>query len=96
MSYFCTIYGACTLIVYTIERWLRYIASFSHLFLGQIESDDDILNVAFALNKSSFNHIAETAQLRIYLFDGADSYSKTDSAFSLDDLINHVLPNRIS
>lgn len=72
------------------------MATFSSLFLSQIESEEDILNVVFALSKSSFNHIAETAQLRIYLFDDADSDPKTDGTFSLSDLINHIQPNQIS
>ncbi|OQQ04932.1 hypothetical protein BK411_18425 [Vibrio splendidus] len=72
------------------------MTTFSSMLLSQIESEEDILKVVFALSKSSFNHIAETAQLRIYLFDDADSDPKTDDAFSLSDWINHVQPNRIS
>ncbi|ANZ12653.1 TPA: hypothetical protein L3V69_000273 [Vibrio parahaemolyticus] len=75
------------------------MATFSSMLLCQIESEEDILNVVFALNKSHFRNITDNGQLQLYLFDDVDNNSEIDGfccSFSINDWLNHVQPNRTS
>ncbi|EKF9177182.1 hypothetical protein O1C52_003420 [Vibrio cholerae] len=75
------------------------MATFSSLFLSQIESEEDILNVVFALNKSHFRNVTENGQLQLYLFDDVDNNSEMDDfccSFSINDWLNHVKTHQIS
>ncbi|EGQ7646152.1 hypothetical protein RB979_001543 [Vibrio alginolyticus] len=75
------------------------IATFSSMLLSQIESEEDILNVVFALNKSHFRNVTENGQLQLYLFDDVDNNSEMDdfcSSFSINDWLNHVKTHQIS
>ncbi|HCE2271451.1 TPA: hypothetical protein NGT56_000631 [Vibrio parahaemolyticus] len=75
------------------------MATFSSLFLSQIESEEDILNVVFAFNKSHFRNVTENGQLQLYLFDDVDNNSEMDdfcSSFSINDWLNHVKTHQIS
>lgn len=75
------------------------MATFSSMLLSQIESEEDILNVVFALNKSHFRNITDNGQLQLYLFDDVDNNSEMDdfcSSFSINDWLNHVKTHQIS
>ncbi|HHY0510820.1 TPA: hypothetical protein ACVU5D_002160 [Vibrio parahaemolyticus] len=75
------------------------MATFSSMLLCQIESEEDILNVVFALNKSHFRNVTENGQLRLYLFDDVDNNSEMDDfccSFSINDWLKQVKTNQIS
>ncbi|MDE1076941.1 hypothetical protein, partial [Escherichia coli] len=69
------------------------MATFSSTFLCQVESEEDILNVVFALNKSHFRNISDNGQLQLYLFDDVDNNSEMDDfccSFSINDWLKQV------
>ncbi|MFZ6042735.1 hypothetical protein ACOV11_19825 [Vibrio natriegens] len=71
-------------------------ATFSKVFVSQIESDDDILNVVFAVHKSSFKTATEDVSLMLYLFDDGVNDSQENAfwcSFSLHDWLHHVQVN---
>ncbi|TOC12501.1 hypothetical protein CGJ91_14280 [Vibrio parahaemolyticus] len=75
------------------------MATFSSLFLSQIESEEDILNVVFALNKSHFINVTDNRQLQLYLCDDVDNNSEMDDfccSFSINDWLKQVKTNQIS
>ncbi|MEZ8515742.1 hypothetical protein [Vibrio kanaloae] len=75
------------------------MATFSSTFLCQVESEEDILNVVFALNKSHFRNISDNGQLQLYLFDDVDNNSEMDDfccSFSINDWLKQVKTNQIS
>ncbi|HHF3149579.1 TPA: hypothetical protein ACPJ2A_001376 [Vibrio diabolicus] len=75
------------------------MATFSSMLLSQIESEEDILNVVFALNKSHFRNITDNGQLQLYLFDDVDNNSEMDDfccSFSINDWLKQVKTNQIS
>ncbi|TCN78605.1 hypothetical protein EDB62_10363 [Vibrio crassostreae] len=75
------------------------MATFSSTLLSQIESEEDILNVVFALNKSHFRNLANNGQLQLYLFDDVDNDSEMDDfccSFSFSAWLNHIKTNQIS
>ncbi|CAH1233591.1 conserved hypothetical protein [Vibrio harveyi] len=75
------------------------MATFSSTFLCQVESEEDILNVVFALNKSHFRNITDNGQLQLYLFDDVDNNSEMDDfccSFSINDWLKQVKTNQIS
>ncbi|EKO3666191.1 hypothetical protein MRN18_07125 [bacterium 19MO04SH03] len=75
------------------------MATFSSLFLSQIESEEDILNVVFALNKSHFRNVTDNRQLQLYLFDDVDNNSEMDDfcySFSINDWLKQVKTHQIS
>ncbi|MGR2802914.1 hypothetical protein [Vibrio harveyi] len=75
------------------------MATFSSLFLSQIESEEDIVNVVFALNKSHFKNVTDNMQLQLYLFDDVDKNSEMDDfccSFSINDWLKQVKTNQIS
>ncbi|MFG0885940.1 hypothetical protein [Vibrio sp. CJQ_6] len=75
------------------------MATFSSLFLSQIESEEDILNVVFALNKSHFRNLTDKGQLQLYLFDDVDNNSETDDfccSFSINDWLDHTKTHQTS
>ncbi|EGQ8066429.1 MULTISPECIES: hypothetical protein [Vibrio harveyi group] len=75
------------------------MATFSSMLLSQIESEEDILNVVFALNKSHFRNITDIGQLQLYLFDDVDNNSEMDDfccSFSINDWLKQVKIHQIS
>ncbi|NWJ67264.1 hypothetical protein HX770_23140 [Vibrio parahaemolyticus] len=75
------------------------MATFSSMLLCQIESEEDILNVVFALNKSHFRNITDNGQLQLYLFDDVDNNSEMDDfccSFSINDWLKQVKAHQIS
>ncbi|MGL1103352.1 hypothetical protein ACSTLM_04055 [Vibrio parahaemolyticus] len=75
------------------------MATFSSMLLCQIESEEDILNVVFALNKSHFRNITDNGQLQLYLFDDVDNNSEMDDfccSFSINDWLNHTKTHQTS
>ncbi|HCG5920767.1 TPA: hypothetical protein NJ084_000530 [Vibrio parahaemolyticus] len=75
------------------------MATLSSMLLCQIESEEDILNVVFALNKSHFRNITDNGQLQLYLFDDVDNNSEMDDfccSFSISDWLKQVKTNQIS
>ncbi|ANN28668.1 hypothetical protein FORC17_3605 [Vibrio vulnificus] len=75
------------------------MATFSSLFLSQIESEEDILNVVFALNKSHFRNVTDNRQLQLYLFDDVDNNSEMDDfcySFSINDWLKQIKTNHTS
>lgn len=75
------------------------MATFSSTFLCQVESEEDILNVVFALNKSHFRNLTDKGQLQLYLFDDVDNNSETDGfccSFSINDWLNHTKTHQTS
>ncbi|HHE0536814.1 TPA: hypothetical protein ACN37F_002547 [Vibrio parahaemolyticus] len=75
------------------------MATFSSMLLSQIESEEDILNVVFALNKSHFRNVTDDGQLQLYLFDDVDNNSEMDDfccSFSINDWLKQVKINQIS
>lgn len=75
------------------------MATFSSMLLSQIESEEDILNVVFALNKSHFRNITDNGQLQLYLFDDVDNNSEMDDfccSFSINDWLKQVKIHQIS
>ncbi len=75
------------------------MATFSSMLLSQIESEEDILNVVFALNKSHFRNATDDGQLQLYLFDDVDNNSEMDDfccSFSINDWLKQVKINQIS
>ncbi|ELA8085014.1 hypothetical protein [Vibrio parahaemolyticus] len=75
------------------------MATFSSTFLCQVESEEDILNVVFALNKSHFRNITDNGQLQLYLFDDVDNNSEMDDfccSFSINDWLKQVKTHQTS
>ncbi|KZC45013.1 hypothetical protein XM68_c21052 [Vibrio alginolyticus] len=75
------------------------MATFSSTLLSQIESEEDILNVVFALNKSHFRNLINNGELQLYLFDDVDKNSEMDDSFcsfSINDWLKQVKTNQIS
>ncbi|MEH0731246.1 hypothetical protein [Vibrio alginolyticus] len=75
------------------------MATFSSSLLSQIESEEDILNVVFALNKSHFRNLINNGELQLYLFDDVDKNSEMGDffcSFSINDWLKQVKTNQIS
>ncbi|HCM1552973.1 TPA: hypothetical protein N2951_001203 [Vibrio parahaemolyticus] len=71
------------------------LATFSKVVLNQIESEDDILYVAFAVRKSSLVNTEQTVDLRLYLLDDDDFKTNVQHTyFSLQDWFNYFKVNR--
>ncbi|MEI8598629.1 hypothetical protein P4S64_16555 [Vibrio sp. M60_M31a] len=70
-------------------------ATFSKMFVNQIESDDDILNVVFAVHKSSLKTVNEDVPLMLYLFDDGVNDSK-ENAFLVFFFASRLATSRAS